>query len=186
MRGLGAQYRFDNLYFGAVLNYDWGRDESDDSHLDGMGDVDGTAEGGGFIGYQLGNWRLEVDAMHAIGDSGYDGLEGKVALANIQKFMDDRLIITASVQSSFADHNYMQAYYGVTSEQSITSGYAQYSPSAGFYKAGGTLAAVYSLTPSIAVNGVVGYERLLDHASDSPIVQTGNQYRLGVGISYQF
>ena len=186
LRGLGAQYQFRQFHVGAMVNYDWGRDEDDDHHLEGLGDVDGTFEGGVFAGYQLANWRLDAEILHAIGNKGYDGFEGKLALANIHKFFNDRVIVTASIQSSFADDHYMQAYYGVTSAQSVSSGLKQYTPSTGFYKAGGALAAAFGVTRYFSINGVIGYERLLDDAADSPVVQNGNQYRVGAGISYRF
>jgi len=187
MRGIGLQFKpMDRLQLGTMLNYNWGRDDDADHHLNDLGDVAGSFEGGVFAAYQVDAWRLDADVVHALSHQGYDGLHGKIGLSNIQRFFNERLMLTANVQTSFADSNYMRAYYGVTTEQSMSSGLKPYAAENGFYKVGANLVAGYGITRHIAINGSVGYERLLDKAADSPIVQMANQYRAGVGVSYRF
>jgi len=187
MRGVGAQFNpINNVHVGAAINYDWGRDDSDDRHLNGLGDVDGSFEGGVFAAYQLADWRIEADVYRALQEKGYDGVHGKVGLANVQRFIDDRLILTVAGHASFADDNYMKAYYGVTPLQSYNSGLRAYTPDSGFYKVGANVTAGFGLTRLWAINMVVGYNRLIEDAGNSPVVQDVDQYRFGVGSSFRF
>jgi outer membrane scaffolding protein for murein synthesis (MipA/OmpV family) len=83
----------------------------------------------------------------------------------------------------------MQGYYGVTSSQSASSGLAGFNADAGVKDVGVQIGATYELSRRWVIEGQAGYQRLLNDAGDSPIVDASgsrDQFRALLGVAYQF
>jgi hypothetical protein len=81
-------YKDDNLTAGAVLTYDFGRNDTPSNHelllsnvaeseIAGLGDIEETAEIGGYIEYTYGNMQAKLSASKGV-DGGHDGIVGDV------------------------------------------------------------------------------------------------------------
>jgi outer membrane scaffolding protein for murein synthesis (MipA/OmpV family) len=172
---------------GPRLKYGTGRDQDDNDALRGLGDVDGSMEAGGFLGYRIGGWSAELAVLQDVGD-GHEGLTAELA-GGYRMPLSDRLSASLRGSLTYADESYMQSFFGISAAQSLRSGYAPYEAGAGLKDAGLTLGLAYKLTDNWSVNGFVGYKRLLADAADSPIVDdagSANQFRTGLTLSYGF
>jgi outer membrane protein len=94
-----------------------------------------------------------------------------------------------ATQLNFATKDYMDTYFAVDSADSTRSGLPKYTAGGGakdFALSGG---ATFYLSRSWVTTAGLKYSRLLNHASDSPIVdQRGSENQLigGVGVAYMW
>lgn len=201
--GLGAVL-YDNHDFtvNVSLNYDWGRDESDSSDLDGLGDVDGAATANLTLEYEVGPVTPFVELTRHLG--GPDALEvsfGAETMIPLGVLMgqgpasraaesDDEgangPAIMAGISATWADDKYMKSYFGISSKQSSRSGLPQYSAKSGLKSAGVELGFLYPVSENWALQTMIEYERLFGDAADSPISKSNNVLFGGVAVSYRF
>jgi len=80
----------------------------------------------------------------------------------------------------------MQAYFGVTPEQSARSGLARYDAGAGLKRADFSISATYMLDESWMVRGEAGVGVLLGDAADSPVVLEKIQPSGMLLVGYRF
>lgn len=199
----GARYNLVNrngLKLGPIARYDFGRDEDgdsifqiagdDDDDLEGLGDVDGTAELGGFVSYDFLPF-LEGEAELRQGIGGHEGLVGDLAMnykTEIGGF-DRPVYFKAGPRMRVASEEYMEEYFGIDAGQSAGSGLATYAPDGGVvsYGVGGSL--TVPVTEKIRATAFAGYDRLGEEAADSPIVDdrgSRNQGTAGITVGYTF
>lgn len=183
----GIGYNFSpssDLSFGPLLSYRPGRDQDDSDRLRGLGDVDGGADLGGFV-----RWNLRPFFLHATIKQGIGGdVKGTTAKFGAGYAMSmgpsDRLVFDASVD--WADEEIMQAYFGVTPNQSARSGLRIHQADAGVRRFGVGAIWTHSFTPQwFSTVGVAAW-RLGDEAAASPITVDRNAGALSAGIGYRF
>ena len=183
-RGLGVNI-IDNGTFtvAPAINYVFGRDESDNPILAGMGDVNGGLTAGGRLGFHHGPLSVLMDLNFGLG-----ALEGSTIDlgAYYSVPFGERLTGTFGVGTQYATEDRTQARFGVTPEQSARSGYPIYTPGEGLKHVGFSGALTFDLTQSFDI-GVFGeYKVLTGPAEDSPLVHSGsrNQVRTGLTMGY--
>lgn len=170
--------------YGPLLSYRFGRDQDDADRLRGLGDVDGGADLGGFV-----RWNLRPFFLHATIRQGIGGdVKGTTARFGAgyatSLSPSDRLIFDASVD--WADEDVMQAYFGVTPVQSARSGLGVYKADAGIRRYGIGVIWTHSFTPQwfSTVGGAAW--RLGDEGAASPITVDRNAGMFSAGIGYRF
>jgi len=184
----GGERKF-GLSIGPMIRFNAGRDEGDNSVLNGLGDIDDSVGSGGFIEARAGNWFADVGAVSQDAGDADDGLS--VALrSGYTAQISERMSITPTVFSSWGNDDYMQGFYGVNSSQATRSGLAQFNAESGFKDVGIQIGTTYSMSDSFLINGQIGYQRLLGDAADSPIVDNNSgsrdQFRALIGMAYKF
>jgi outer membrane scaffolding protein for murein synthesis (MipA/OmpV family) len=181
----GVRYNFlqyGGLHFGLTGGYELGRKEDDSVYLRGMGDIDAGGLVGGIVTYEVGPFQLYGRLDKAIGGS--EGLTGTVgAMASYQY---ERFIFSADVSGTWADNNYMEAYFGVNSIQSVNSGLPQYEAKAGIKRIDLKASVTYLLTENWLLTGTAGAGFLMGDAKDSPIVKDDVQPFAMLGVAYRF
>lgn len=178
---------FDGLKAGPIARYGFGRDEDDNNALDGLGDVDDSIELGGFLKYEVGIWSAGLTVAQDVA-GGHDGLIAE-ATAGVAVPLTENLRSSLEASASWADSNYMETYFGISSKQSAKSGLSQFEADAGFKDVGITLGLDYMFTESIGIGGRAQYKRLLGDAADSPIVDdkgSADQFFSGLFLTYRF
>lgn len=177
--------------FGPRVAYQFGRDQDDNAALAGLGDVDGSILPGGFVNARLGPVMASVEVGQDVAD-GHEGLVANVALNTFVPVTQD-IVLIPKISATWADDTYMQSMFGVSAAQAATSAYAAYSPDAGFESVGAQVNTVYSINENWAANALLGYERLLGDAADSPLVSgqgrtsgSANQFSAVLGVSRSF
>ena len=191
VRGAGV-FLFNDRTFqlGAAIGYSFGRDEDDSSDLDGLGDIDGGAVVNINAEYNL--FEQEILPGLSFGaqfEHQFTGDDVGFTLgADIgYRFpITRRFFLRPSVNAVYASGEHMDAFFGVSSSQSAGSGLAEFNPSSGIKLVGGTLGMFYQFTPNWGGQALLGYERLIGDAADSPIVKDEDQYQALLGLVYRF
>ena len=158
-----------------------------DSALDGLGDIDPTALAGGFVEYQNGPWRGAVIGMAALpGDVEGWGLRIR---GSYDYKVQDNLIVTPILGTTYFSSDYNQTYFVITPSQSARSGRPAFSPDGGFWNVGGGVNARYLFDENWGLLGALGYQRITGDAADSPLVDdegSANQYFGSLVVFYAF
>lgn len=178
------------LTAGPLAGYTFGREEDDGDKLAGLGDVDEGLIVGGFVAYSF-----DVNASKFTLSSSYHqqvtGDEDGYLLrfsAGVERPVNDRLKIKAKVGTTYADDEYFQTNFGVTSQQSLNSqaNLAAFDADAGFKDVFVSLGTDLQLSESWKLIANVKYSRLLGDAEDSPVIETEDQFTGLIGLTYKF
>lgn len=175
----------ESFQLGAGVGYQIGREESDDRrNLDGLGDIDDAAQGKVFARYRWGSGiALSAEVSRIFGGS--DGTQADLKL-EYPFAVTERLTVTPNLYASWADDDYMEAYFGVSSEQAENSGLPVYAAEAGFKNVGGGFDIRYMPGRHWMFGLHLGAGYLLDDVADSPVVQEKVQPFGFVSIAYRF
>lgn len=199
--GIGyAVINQDGWRVGPVATYAFSRSEKgggsifkiaggDKSALQGMGDVNGTVSLGGFVEYSLNPYKFQLHLHKGI--SGHEGFvaEGRVGYGGVLTGYGPPLIYSFGPHIRFADQKFINAYWGVSEQQSARSGLDRYRANAGITSYGFDFFALVPLTSSISASIIAGFDRLAPVVADSPLVRVRgaeNQAVGGLFVSYRF
>lgn len=163
-----------------------GRDDSDDSALNNLGDVDAAVELGLAASYRYQFLRGNLAVRH-----GFGGHHGVVGEASVEVLVDptDRWSFAVGPEVTFASNDYMDRYFGVSAAQAARTALARHEADGGFKSVGVIASSRYGLTENLFLNGQASWHRLIGDAADSPIVDragSDDQFTAGVGLSYRF
>jgi len=172
---------------GPLLRYRAARDDVKNNKVDDMDKVDAAWELGGFAGFQYNHWNARVDAAQDVAD-GHDGflltLTGGYTIP-----LPPAASVTLNLSTTYADQDYMQAYFGVDAADAARSGLKRYDADAGFKDVAGTVLATYRFTPNWGLMAALRFTRLLGDAADSPVVDdqgSASQMLGAVAATYTF
>jgi outer membrane scaffolding protein for murein synthesis (MipA/OmpV family) len=183
--GIGVNVIRDEwLTLAPVLRYRFGRDQDDNRALFGMGDVNGTIEGGLLAAFGPGPLRLRLEVAQGLNGDGHRGFQARADLTYGTR-IGERLFVAGGPSVVYADRQFHQSYFGVSPEQSARSGYAPFSAKAGFKDIGFGVNGSYRLWGGFALTGVAEVKQLLGDAADSPIVRDETQGFFGLGITWR-
>ena len=152
-----------------------------DNRLAGMGTVRSSTEAGVLVGYG----PFSVLARKSLGDRGHKGTQVDLGVAWPLK-MSDKVGVTLGAGLTWADKDYMQAYFGVTPAQSRASGFRAYTPKAGVRKFDLSVNTEYALTQDWKLQGALLLTQLTGDAADSPLVKRKFNPSLAVGVARVF
>lgn len=178
---------YEGLTAGPIARYGFGRDEDDNDALDGLGDIDGSLELGGFARYEAGIWSAALTVTQDVA-GGHDGMVAAIS-TGVAVPLAGNLRSSIEASASWADSSYMDSFFDVSRSQALKSGYDQYEAGAGFKDVGIMLGLDYMVTEAIGVSGRVQYKRLIGDAADSPIVEdkgSADQFFTGMFLTYKW
>jgi outer membrane scaffolding protein for murein synthesis (MipA/OmpV family) len=179
-------FQLNGFEAGPLVGWRFDRDEDDSARLRGLGDVEGGFVVGGYAAYRAGPFMPFVSYHRQV--SGDDtgslirfGAEAKAPLA-------PGLSVVATVGASYADEDYMDAYFSVTPAQSTASsaGLAAYDADAGFKDVFFGLTTDVPLSRDWTLKLSGRYSRLVGDAAASPLVESEDQFYGGLGLTYRF
>ena len=177
----GAHYRA-----GLALSYDLGRYVHDDvTHLTGLGDLKMAAAPKAFVSYVISKsfpLVVRADVRQIIG--GADGVVADIGAYMPLPGSSKRFIMFAGPSYTYADHRYMQREFGVTTTQSIASGYPVYNAHSGSDSMGFGFSSTFFITPQILLNFDTAITHLLGSAGESPITQRVTQHVFTLSAAY--
>ena len=156
------------------------RNGSDAAFLTGFEDIDTTVELGVGVTYTTPNFEAFADVRQGIG--GHESLVGEVG-ADLLYQPDTRTTFTFGPRVLIGSDDYADTYFGVTAADAAASTLPQYDPEGGALSAGLELGVDYDLGGDWTVYGDVRYDRYLDEAANSPIVQQDDQVTISVGVT---
>ncbi len=175
---------FDSYNFGGSVRYAFGRDEDDNSRLNGLGDIDDTAELGLFGELGIGPVSFSAEVYGDVGD-GHDGVHGELAAAYGMP-INQKWIVSAGPVVKFGSDDFTQSFFGVDSAQASRSAFDRYDADGGFYSVGVEAMSRYAFTENWSVTGTAGYSRLVGDAADSPITEEEGAFTAGAFVVYTF
>ena len=158
------------------------RTAADHAELVGLRDIDTAVELGFGLTYQQSTWRAFGEVRKGV--SGHSGVTGTLGADAVFR-PNDRWRITMGPRVSFGDDTFADTYFGVPT---ATANFAAFEADGGVLGAGFEINAIYDLSDTWAVDGALGYEKLLDDAGDSPITAAGSkdQWTLRIGLRREF
>jgi outer membrane scaffolding protein for murein synthesis (MipA/OmpV family) len=184
--GLGVNIlRGETYRAGVAMSVDLGRNDNDDGHLRGLGDIDPAPEAKVFGQVFVLPFVLTADVRRGIG--GHDGWIADFG-AYIPCCGSRKFVLFAGPSVTFADKNYMQSYFGVDAAQSANSraGLQPFNAQSGLKNVNFGITALYFLTDHWLVIADGAFEQLVGDAAHSPITQDDSQFTFDLSIAYQF
>lgn len=172
---------------GVLAGYRFEREAKDNIALSGWGDVDGSAELGGFVEYRAHWLKLSAELRQGLSDD--TGLLGSASARYETRVGPAR--ISVGPQLAWGDDDYMQTWFGITPTQAAAStlGYAPYAAASGVKSYGLGLSIVSPISGPWGLAAIANVNRLTGDAEDSPIVAdhgSATQFTAGVFLSYRF
>lgn len=152
------------------------RDASEFDALAGLDDIDAAVELGLGVGYTARSFGAYLDARR-----GFGGHEGWVAEAGLDVIARPTagLTVTAGPRLLWGDDAYSATYFGVTPAEA-SAALPIFDAQGGLTSAGVALGMTYRLNDDWGLEGALTYDRLMNDAADSPIVQPGSRDQWGV------
>lgn len=178
--------RSDKWLFDAAVAFDEGREESDsdDGHLDGLGDSDEGVEVVLQVRRALAvDWRYWLDGRVITGENGSLGLFGAGYRFGDQNDGTGSEIAFVVV---YHDNEYANKDFGVDAAQSAASGLNETYLSGGFRSFGFNYNYRNYINQNWQIFGEVVYERYGSDIEDSPIARKNYEAEVGVGFIYVF
>ena len=185
-QGLGVNaLRWGGLRAGAAIGFGYGRPESRDPHLNGLGDIQPSLEGGGFISYKAGRLKFVASVRQAMTHT-ENGLTGRLNVEYMQPLIRKSLVLAIGPELDLVDGQYARTWFGVTPGQSAGSGLPVYTPHGGVRDVGLNASLTYHYTEHVFLRPFIDLRQLVGEVSDSPIVQRKAQTLIGLGAAYHF
>ena len=175
------------LETGPLVRYRFSRGGVRNNRVDAFEHVDAALEVGGFVTLKLDPLSVGLEASQDIAGahSGFQVLGKADYAADLTSVLSTR----AGVFTTYASHDYMDTYFGVSGADARRSGLDRYEAGAGFKDVGLELGLTYTITEQWSLSAIGRYARLLGDAADSPIVDdegSANQLFGGLSIGYRF
>ena len=172
---------------GLIGEYIAERDDVDNNKVDRLKDVDTSLMLGGFFGFEYENWSASIEAMQDV----EDGNDGAIVRLNggYKIPIDQTWNLSLGVFTTWADDDYMEAYFEIDAADSARSGLSTFDADSGFKDVGLNLLASFKPWEHWGFMGLVTYKRLLGDAEDSPVVDDegdANQFAGGILVFYKF
>ncbi len=170
---------------GPLIGFQGGRNEGDDAHLHGLGDISASLTGGFFAAYQSGPVRVSATVRQALTHTD-NGLQGLVQLDLLVPMPARKMLLSFGPDIEFANARYTQTWFGVSAAQAQQSGLPTYQAGAGVRDFGVHANASYLLDRHIVLRGFASVKEFTGDAADSPVVQSKTQATAGIGVAYHF
>jgi MipA family protein len=190
VRGIGVNLLdLDHLRGGFALNYAGGRTSKDDPHLNGLPDISGAAQVGGFLTYSLKPFALEARVRRRLGST--SGTQVELG-ASVSAAPMPQLHLSLGASLEWADSSYQRTFFGVTAAQAaqataLGNPLTPYTPKAGLRSAGVTAAGVYQISRHWGLIGRLELQDLIgSQPKHSPLTQRTFQPGVAFGAAYQF
>lgn len=188
--GIAKYIRPEGVYQSKLaIAYNGGRKQDNNNALNGMGDIDAHALASIGIEFQphAPGWSYGITYTSDIsGETDGSTIDGRVGYA-----YPIRKDLTASLVGnlSWANKGYMQSYFGVSTQQAVRSTNARFDADSGLKSPGLEAGLNWTITENWVANGGVTFNRLINDAADSPLVEgqgTANQLSASLGLIHIF
>ena len=188
--GIGYNFlRGDHYQAGIAMTYDLGRREKEDlANLRGMGDISAAPVGKLFASWVVAKKFpavLRVDVRQFVG--GAQGAVGDAGIYIPLPGSSKKFVMFAGPSITLATHHYLQTLYGVTPEQSLSSGHPIYEvPHAGTSAAGVGFSATKFVTDHWLFNVDAALNQIRGSPAHSPLVERKTQRVLALSVDYKW
>jgi len=154
------------------------RSATDHPELAGLNDVKASVELGLGLGYTQRNFEAFADIRYGV--IGHKAWVGELG-ANLVLHPNDRLTLRAGPRLFMGSSDYANTYFGVTPAEA-SAALPAFRAKGGALSAGLEIGATYTINDLWGIDGAIRYDRYLNSAKDSPIVQQGRDDALSLRI----
>ncbi|RUO63740.1 MipA/OmpV family protein [Pseudidiomarina insulisalsae] len=178
--------RSDTWLFDAAVAFDEGREEadSDEGHLDGLGDQDESAE----VVLQA-RRAFDADWRHWLVGRVVTGGDGTLGLFGVGRRFGEQMDGSGSevnLVAVFHDSEYANRGFGITPAQSAASGLAETRLSGGLRSVGIDYNYRHYINENWQIFGEALFEYYSSEVRDSPIARSNYETEVGIGFIYVF
>ena len=174
-----------DMQYGLRMTADIGRKESRSDALNGMGSVQPRPEASAFFNYFPTQEVFLTSSLRYGAGNDRNGMQLDLG-AGYATQITPQWRGAVGVAATYVNGDFMQAYFGVTPQQSAASGYAVYSPGAGFRDVRLNASLTYAFDARWFLTGAVTASSLQGDARDSPIVFQSTPVSGVLALSYAF
>ncbi|MFN3823537.1 MAG: MipA/OmpV family protein [Pseudorhodobacter sp.] len=154
------------------------RSAADHAELAGLNDVKAAVELGLGLGYTQRNFEAYADVRYGV--VGHKAWVGELG-ANLVLRPNDRLTLRAGPRLFMGSSDYANTYFGVTPGEA-SAALPAFRAKGGALSAGIEVGATYAINDLWGIDGAIRYDRYLNDAKASPIVQQGRDDALSLRI----
>ncbi len=180
-------YQTGNFRLGAAADFLLDRNQSDDSALKGLHNIDYTLELGAFAEYYPAPFlRTRVELLQGV--TGAEGLAANLTADFLYK-PDSRWLLTVGPRLQFVNTQYESAFFSINATEAAAAGLTPYHAFGGINSAGIDTTARYDVSERLSLRTFFEWDRLAGDGADSPLVKikgSGDQYEFGLGAAYRF
>jgi MipA family protein len=176
-------YNDGRLSFGPSAFLRLGRDQTNNSNIVGLGNIPDAPQGRFLTEYDFGWLDLKGAFAHDFSGSYGTTFGAKIGTALP---VSNQLVVLPALTTSLGDHRYMQAWYGVSESQSLTTGKPAYRARPGVETVGTQMDTLYRFAPNLALVARGSLNYIVSNVAHSPVVERRFQPMLGLGLSYLF
>ncbi len=159
-----------------------------------MKEIDSSINFGGYFSHINKNLALDGDELELRVQTTFDASSvHKGSLTTFTSTYTFPLYIPwrfeIELESSFADENYMNSYFGVSQDDANASGLSEFSANSGFIDLTVNANIILFSSPTWGAYTRLSYSHLLNDAEKSPIVKqvgSSQQSQMGFGVFYRF
>jgi outer membrane protein len=173
--------------FGPLLRYRSERKDVENDRVNAMEKVDAAVELGAFLSYNLPNWVFSLSVAQDVADA-HEGMVVNLGGGYRHK-LQDQTMFTLFVQTTYANEDYMDTYFGINTVDAARSGLNTFEADSDWKDVGAGILVQHNFNLNWGVLAVAKYTKLLGDASDSPIVDVegdDNQGLVGLLVNYRF
>ena len=184
--GIGWNFsRSKQLQYGVRLWPEFGRKESDAPELRGLGDIGFRTEGCTFFNYAPWEFLILQSGLRYGAGLHRDGLQGELG-ATIGAPLGASTLVGLTAAATWANAAYRQSYFGISAEQSATSGRPAYLLGSGLLDTNFGASVEYRIAANWRFDGQLNVARLSDATANGPITQARNQTTVLATLYYDF
>ena len=176
----------ENWSGGFGLGGNFGRYAKQDQHLSGIGNVSGTLESIVFAKYKRQFYSLNYALYTDILQNGHKGSYIKGSLDTGFPLLDTGTFVRTSLSMTLADKNYLDSFFRVSPDQSLSSGLPEYSLSPGLKDIAANFLMIHKLNDRVSLSGSLSYKELMGEVAKSPIVQKKSLVSGGISLNYRY
>lgn len=182
-------YKSSDISFGPLLNYSFGRKESDSPMLQGLGDNTDHVEFGAFLHYKKKKFQIRIEGKSGFGDNAGETLTLGLVQGLYHSGKISWLIV---LRTQLFSQQEMQRQFGITEQQSAmsVSKLSDYRPDSGISNSNLILLGEYKLKKNISLMLVGSFWQLMSDAKNSPLIKSDNgkdfQSLFGTALVYKF
>lgn len=154
------------------------RSSADHPELAGLNDVKASVELGLGLTYTQRNFEAFADIRYGV--IGHKAWVGELG-ADLVMRPNEKLTLRAGPRLFIGSSDYANTYFGVTPAES-SAALPAFRAKGGALTAGVELGATYAINDLWGIDGAIRYDRYLNSAKDSPIVQQGRDDALSLRI----
>jgi outer membrane protein len=172
---------------GPLLKYEDGRQQTDDTLVQNLPNIPPSINAGAFATYRIGSIEFLVLAQQAVLHR-RNGLTGGFRMTYREQLslFGKSAFLDVGPEMEFANREYEDTWFGITSFESSRSGLREFSPKAGLLDVGLRSSLTIQESKHILFRGVVNFKELTGDAGNSPLTTSKSQWLVGAGVGYRF